>query len=72
MRIQVACSDGRPCALYLGSQRLHVLRVIERTAEGSIQRFRVKVADGRVFQLSRDLASGDWRLASVKRDAKRL
>jgi hypothetical protein len=26
--------------------------------------------DGRVFLLSRDLASGDWRLASVKRNAK--
>ena len=70
MRIQVACNDGYPSALYLGCQRLQVLRVIERTAEGSTQRFRVKVVDGRVFLLSRDLASGDWRLASVKRNSK--
>lgn len=69
MRIQVACEGGLPCALYLGSRRLPVLRVIERAAQGSTQRFRVKVADGRVFLLNRDLASGDWRLASVKRNA---
>ena len=67
MRIQVACNDGRPCALYLGSRWLYVLQIIERAEEGSSQRFRVKVADGRVFLLDRDLASGDWRLASVKR-----
>lgn len=69
MRIQVACHDGDPSALYLGSRWLHVLRVVERTAEGSTQRLTVKVADGRVFLLSRDLASGAWRLASVKRSA---
>jgi hypothetical protein len=55
--------------LYLGSRQLHVLRVIERAAEGSTQRFRVRVVDGRVFLLSRDLASGDWHLASVQRHA---
>ena len=70
MRIQVACNDGHPSALFLGSQRLYVLRVIERTGEGSTQCFRVKVADGRVLLLNRELASGDWRLASVKRNAK--
>ena len=69
MRIQVACRDGDPRAFYLGSRWLQVLGIIERATDGSTQRFRVKVADGRVFLLSHDLARGDWRLAAVNRHA---
>jgi len=65
VRIQVACRDGDPRAFYLGSRRLDVLRVIERAADGLTRRYRVTVPDGRVFLLSLNLASGDWRLASV-------
>jgi hypothetical protein len=41
------------------------MRVLERIGQAAASRFRVKVADGRVFVLSHDLGSGDWRLARV-------
>jgi len=65
MRIQVDCRNGDPRAFYLGTRQLHVMRVIERASEASVRHFRVKVADGRVFVLSHDLASGNWLLARV-------
>lgn len=66
MKIQVDCRDaGEPRAFYLGTRRLDIMRVLERAAGDSVRRFRVKVADGRVFVLSHDTATGDWRLARV-------
>jgi len=66
MRIQVNCRDGAdPSSFWLGEKKLHVLRVLERTAEDDQRRFRVKVADGREFVLRQHLASGEWTLAGV-------
>ena len=66
MRIQVDCSNGDPRAFFLGERRLHVTQVLERAAEDSQRRFRVRVADGREFILRHDRASGEWRLAGVE------
>lgn len=66
MRVQVHCRNGDdPRAFYLGTQRLHVMRVLERTAEDSTRRFKVRVHDGRVFVLCKDTAKGEWQLAGV-------
>ena len=66
MKVQVDCRNGDdPRAFYLGTQRLHVMRVLERTAEDSTRRFKVRVQDGRVFTLSKDTAKGEWQLARV-------
>jgi len=66
MKIQVDCSrSGDPRAFILGERRLHVMRVLERAAEDSQRRFRVRVADGREFVLRQDLEAGNWCLALV-------
>jgi hypothetical protein len=66
MKIHVRCRNGgEPRAFLLGARWLHVLRVLERAAEDSLCRFRVRVADGREFVLRHDLHTGDWRLARV-------
>lgn len=66
MRIQVQCRrGGNPSAFMLGARRLPVARVLERAAENSLERFRVRVADGREFVLRRDRHTGDWQLAQV-------
>ena len=66
MKVQVDCRNGDdPRAFYLGTRRLHVVRVLERIAEDSTRRFKVRVQDGRVFTLSKDTAKGEWRLAGV-------
>ncbi|HEV8106344.1 MAG TPA: hypothetical protein VGP97_02400 [Burkholderiales bacterium] len=66
MRVQVDCRNGdEPRAFYLGTRRLHVVRVLERIAEDSMRRFKVRVHDGRVFTLSKDTAKDEWRLAGV-------
>jgi hypothetical protein len=39
--------------------------VLERIAEDSMRRFKVRVHDGRVFTLSKDTAKDEWRLAGV-------
>lgn len=49
----------------VGARWLHVMRVLERAAENSLCRFRVRIADGREFVLRQDLHSGDWRLSRV-------
>jgi hypothetical protein len=41
------------------------MRVLERVAEDSQRRWRVRVDDGREFVLRHDLQSGHWRLARV-------
>jgi hypothetical protein len=64
MRIQVDCRDREdPRAFYLGTRRLHIVRVLERSTQDAIRRFRVRVEDGRIFDLLHDAASGEWRLA---------
>jgi hypothetical protein len=66
MRVQVDCRNGDDRrAFYLGTRRLHVVRVLERIAEDSTRRFKVRVQDGRVFTLSKDTAKDEWRLAGV-------
>ncbi|HEX6319158.1 MAG TPA: hypothetical protein VFZ84_09795 [Burkholderiales bacterium] len=66
MRIQVNCRDGAdPSSFWLGEKKLHVLRVLERTAEDDQRRLRVRVADGREFVLRQHLESGEWTLAGV-------
>jgi hypothetical protein len=66
MRIQVVDSDGGdPRAFFLGGRRLQVTRVLERAAEDSQRRLRVRVADGREFVLRQDRMTGEWRLAQV-------
>lgn len=66
MKIQVHCRrGGDPRTFLVGARWLHVMRVLERVAENSLHRWRVRVADGREFILRHDLASGDWRLARV-------
>jgi hypothetical protein len=66
MRIQVDCRDGDdPRAFYLGTRRLHIVQVLERIAEDSTRRFKVRIDDGRVFVLVRDTATGEWELRSV-------
>jgi hypothetical protein len=66
MRIQVDCRDGDdPRAFYLGTRRLHIVRILERIAEDSTRRFKVRIDDGRVFVLVRDSATGEWRLKGV-------
>jgi hypothetical protein len=66
MRVQVDCrNNDDPRAFYLGTRRLYVVRVLERTAEDSMRRFKVRVQDGRVFTLSNDAAKGKWQLAGV-------
>jgi hypothetical protein len=66
MKIQVQCRrGGDPRTFLIGARRLHVMRVLERAAEDSLRRYRVRVADGREFVLRHDLESGDWRLARV-------
>jgi hypothetical protein len=67
MRIQVQCRrGGDPRSFLVGEHWLHVMRVLERAVENSLQRYRVRVADGREFVLRHDLESGDWRLAGVQ------
>jgi hypothetical protein len=66
MRIQVDCRDHEdPRAFQLGARRLHIVRVLARSSEDSVRRFRVRVEDGRIFELVHDAVSGDWHLASV-------
>jgi hypothetical protein len=66
MKIQVQCHrGGEPRALLLGSRLLHVISVLDRVVENSLQRFRLLVADGREFVLRHDPRSGDWQLARV-------
>ena len=66
MRIQVQCRrGGDPRTFLVGARWLPVMRVLERAAENSLRRFRVRVADGREFVLRQDLQTGDWRLARV-------
>lgn len=67
MKIQVQCRRGGDPRLFLvGARWLQVMRVLERVAENSLRRFRVRVADGREFVLRHDLESGDWILAGVE------
>jgi hypothetical protein len=71
MKIQVQCRhSGDPRTLLVGAHRLQVVRVLERAAENSLQRFRVRVFDGREFVLRHDLHTGDWRLAGVRARAR--
>jgi len=76
VRIQVSCANGDPHAFFLGGHQLRVTRVLERAAEDSLRRFRVRVADGREFVLRQDRLSGEWRLAQVapsgKKGARRI
>lgn len=66
MKIQVDCKGtSEPRAFHLGERRLHVMRVLERGNEDSERRFRVKVADGRIFVLRENLTTGQWTLARV-------
>jgi len=66
MKIQVQCRrGGEPRTFLLGARRLHVISVLDRAAENSLQRFRLLVADGREFVLRHDPRSGDWQLARV-------
>jgi hypothetical protein len=66
VKIQVHCRrGGDPRVFLLGARWLHVLRVLERAAENSQRRWRVRIADGREFVLRHDPRSGDWRLARV-------
>ena len=66
MKIQVHCGrGGDPRVFLLGTHWLHVLRVLERAAENSQRRWRVRVDDGREFVLRHYPQSGDWRLAGV-------
>ena len=66
MKIQVQCRHGGdPRTFLVGARRLQVMRVLERVAENSLRRFRVRVFDGREFVLRHDLHTDDWRLASV-------
>lgn len=61
MKIQVHCRrGGDPRTFLIGARWLHVMRVLERAAEDSLRRFRVRVA-----VLRHDLTSGDWRLVGV-------
>jgi hypothetical protein len=54
VKIQVDCRrSGDPRAFILGERHLHVMRVLERAA------------DGREFVLRQDLEAGNWRLARV-------
>ena len=60
MKIQVQCRrSGDPRTFLVGARRLQVMRVLERTAESSLRRFRVRVFDGREFVLRQDLHTGD-------------
>jgi hypothetical protein len=66
MRVQVQCRrGGEPRTFLLGARWLHVMRVLERAAENSLQRFRVRVPDGREFVLRHDLNRDDWQLFGV-------
>lgn len=66
VRIQVDCRDHEdPRAFYLGTQRLHIVRVLARSLEDSRRRFRVRVEGGRIFELVHDAVSGEWHLARV-------
>lgn len=66
MKIHVQCRHGGdPRTFLVGARRLQVMRVLERVAENSLRRFRVRVFDGREFVLRHDLHTGDWRLGSV-------
>jgi hypothetical protein len=66
MKIQVQCRrGGEPRTLLLGARWLHVVSVLERVVENSLQHFRLLVADGREFVLRHDPRSGDWQLARV-------
>jgi len=67
MKIQVQCRrDGEPRTLLIGARLLHVISVLDRVAENSLQRFRLLVADGREFVLRHDPRIGDWHLAQVR------
>ena len=66
MKIQVQCRrGGEPRTFRLGEHWLHVISVLDRVAENSLQRFRLLVADGREFDLRHDPRNGDWQLARV-------
>jgi len=65
MKIQVQCHRGEPRVFRLGERWLHVISVLDRVAENSLQRFRLLVADGREFVLRHDPRSGDWQLSRV-------
>ena len=67
MKIQVQCRpDGEPRLFLIGARWLHVISVLDRVAENSLQRFRLLVADGCEFVLRHDPRSGDWQLAQVR------
>jgi hypothetical protein len=66
MKIQVQCRrGGEPRMFLVGEHWLYVNRVLEHALENSLERFRVRVPDGREFVLRRDRHSGDWQLARV-------
>jgi calcineurin-like phosphoesterase family protein len=73
MKIQVQCRrSGEPRTFLLGARWLHVISVLDRVAESSLQRFRLLVADGREFVLRHDPRSGDWQLARVQARRQRF
>jgi hypothetical protein len=73
MKIQVQCRrGGEPRTLLLGARSVHVISVLDRVADNSLQRFRLLVADGREFVLRHDPRSGDWQLAGVHARRRRF
>lgn len=70
LRISVECrrrhgGAPEPYEFRVGGRRLHVLRVLERSADAIRPRLTVLVADGRRFVLDHDLARGAWYLHRV-------
>ena len=70
LRISVECrrkhgGAPQPYEFRVGSRRLHVLRVVERTGSAMRERMTVLVADGRRFVLEHDVARGAWYMHGV-------
>ena len=67
MKIQVQCRhSGDPRTFLVGARRLEATRVLERAAENSLRRFRVRVFTGVSSYCVRTYTTGDWRLAGVR------
>jgi hypothetical protein len=69
MRISVRSRAGRygkePCSFCLGRCELYVIDILERRELTGVNRFHVRVPDGRCFVIRHQPSTDRWELAAV-------
>jgi hypothetical protein len=62
-------AEQHPIAVWLAEDRIPVVEILEDSVNGpaqagspTVRRLRVRLADGQVLQLDRELPRGEWRV----------